>query len=112
MLAQHWKPQDGGDLMLGLHFSVFPRKRKPASHNVRFVVSCAVMFLFSLFFSFSSFQICTASGKKIVKKLRAVMCFGGQTERKVKVLWLVHENKLKLDEKSLYLLGFFSQDPG
>lgn len=51
MLAQQWKPQDGGDLMLGLHFSVFPRKRKPASHNARFAVSCAVMLLFSLFLS-------------------------------------------------------------
>lgn len=55
MLAQHWKPQDGGDLMLGLHFSVFPRKRKPASHNARFVVSCAVMSLFSCFSFFFSF---------------------------------------------------------
>lgn len=41
MLAQHWKPQDGGDLMLGVHFSVFPRKKK--SHPIMFGLSFPVL---------------------------------------------------------------------
>lgn len=81
MLAQQWKPQDGGDLMLGLNFSVFPRKRKSASHNVRFVVSCAVMLLFSLFLS--PLQFCTASGK-MVKKGEAVLRFSRKMDEELR----------------------------
>lgn len=50
LLAQHWKPQDGGDLKLGLHFSTFLRKRTPASQNVHSLFrlpSCYLCFDFS-----------------------------------------------------------------
>lgn len=82
MLAQHWKPQDGGDLMLGLHFSIFPRKRKKR-HPIMFGLSFPVLSCYFFPPFISPFQLLTAAGKR-VKKCKAVLDFSTKMDKELR----------------------------
>lgn len=103
ILAGQWKPQDGGNLMLVLHFFLFFQVRKP-SYNVWF---CRFL---SCHFSLLSFFVAT-----FLNKWKEVWHFNRATtqDSNWKPVVGVHKRELKFDNKnSKHVLCFPSWERG